>query len=82
MTRRADQILEQEFLAARAKTLELAATLDRVGRAPGDVSGSRQMELLHRGLDILRDPHPDKAQQIQLLFSRQYDPAWRSVMNV
>ncbi len=82
MTRKADLILEQEFLGARARILELAAIFDRIDRASGEVAGMRQMELLRQGIDILRETAPDKAQQIQLLFSRHYDPAWRSSMNV
>lgn len=82
MNRTAEQILQQEYLQARAKILDLAATFDRIELGEGDVASSRQMELLHRGIDILRDPTPEKAKQIQLLFSREYDPHWRTSMNV
>jgi len=35
-------VLEQEFLPIRAKILEIAASLDRIGRASGDLASARQ----------------------------------------
>lgn len=82
MPQTAEQVLQQEFLLARAKILELAATLDRIERAGGGVDQHPQMQLLHHGFQILTSDNPERAQQVQLLFSRQYATDWRQKMGV
>jgi hypothetical protein len=77
MPHTAEQILQQEFLLARARILELAATLDRIERAGGQVEEHPQMQLLQRGFEILTSQQSERAQQVQLLFSRQYSAEWR-----
>ena len=75
---KAVDILNREFLEMRAKVLELAASLDRMDRADGDVADDRRMRLLQQGIQILAQPHrQDRAEQTQLLFSREYDPQWK-----
>ena len=80
--RTAQQVIADDFLIARAKILELAATLDRIERATGDVEDSKQLNLLVQGMHILCDEEVDKARRVQLLMSRQYDPIWQSNMSV
>jgi soluble cytochrome b562 len=80
--RTAEQIVTDEFLVARAKILELAATLDRIERARGDVDDSRHMQLLTHGMQILCDDEVDKAKRVQLLMSREYDPKWIDTMSI
>ena len=80
--RTAEQVVAEEFLIARAKILELAATLDRIERASGDIDESNQMHLLSHGLQILCDDEVEKAKRVQLLMSRQYDPHWQQQMSV
>ena len=82
MTHTAEQILEQEFLLARAKILELAATLDRIDRAGGNVDQQPQMQLLRRGFAILSGGGNERAEQVQLLFSREYSADWRQTLDV
>ena len=55
-----------------AKILELAATLDRIDRAGGNVDQQPQMQLLRRGFQILSGTANERAEQVQLLFSREY----------
>ncbi len=81
-TRNAEKILAEEYLVARSKILEIAATLDRLAIAPGDVTGAPLKELLDRGIAILGDSEGEKAKRLQLLMSRQYDPDWRKNLNV
>lgn len=76
--REAPLILDQEFLLLRAKTLEIAAGLDRIERAPGDVADDGRWQKLRRALEILLGPETNRAERIQLLFSRTYDENWRS----
>ncbi len=88
MPQTSEQILQQEFLLARAKILELAATLDRIDRAGGNVDEHPQMKLLRDGFEILTDRQaagasvPSRAERVQLLFSRQYADNWRETFGV
>jgi hypothetical protein len=81
-TRTADKILSEEYLVARAKILELAATLDRLAHAPGEVDSLPQKKLLDQAMRILIDSDGDKARRVQLLLSRQYEPDWRTKLDV
>ncbi len=86
MSRTAQQILQDEFLLARARILELAAIFDRIDRASTDGSScspaavdktQQQLHLLAQGVAILQEPEPHRASRVQKLMSRPYDPAWR-----
>ncbi len=80
--RTAEQIIADEFMIARAKIVELAATLDRIERATGEVEDSKNMQLLVQGMHILCDDEVEKAKRVQLLMSRHYDPKWQSQMSI
>lgn len=73
-------ILDREFLEVRAKLLEVAAALDRQDRAPGDVSGDPRRQALAQAIEILatHPQPPNRAEQLQLLFSRDYQPDWKA----
>lgn len=73
----AQQILDREFLEIRAKMLELAASFDRLERAEGDVAGDPRTGLFREALEILQGDTEEKAEQLQLLFSRSYDNRWQ-----
>ncbi len=76
------QILEREFLEMRARILELAASLDRIERADGDVSDDAGMTKLREGLKLLCDGQPDRAARAQLLFSRPYQQDWQQEFQI
>jgi len=78
----AAQVLDREFLEVRAKLLELAASFDRLDRATGSVASDSRLALIREGLDILRSDNDDRAEQIQLLFSRQYEDDWRETFDL
>ena len=80
--RTAQQIVLEDFMIARARIVELAATLDRIERATGDVDDSKNMQLLMQGMHILCDDEVEKAKRVQLLMSRQYDPHWQAQMSI
>ena len=82
MQRTAEAILQAEYLTARSKILELAATLDRIDQGEGSVADHEQMKLLREAMNILLNNKCDRAKAIQLHFSRSYDPNWRSKMAV
>lgn len=71
------QVLDREFLLVRAKILEIAAALDRIDRAEGDLPQTDQRQLLDKGIEELLKDSPDRAEAVQLLFSREYQSAWR-----
>jgi hypothetical protein len=83
-TRDATEVLDRDFLEARGKILEIAATLDRIDRAParhGEHPDAR-LSQLRQALEALVEPGPGRAETIQRIFSLEYDPAWREKMNV
>lgn len=82
MSRPAEQVLQLEFHAARAKILELAATLDRLDRCNGSVENQAQYQLLQQGIALLHSKDANRAEQLQLLMSRPYDPAWQANLQV
>ncbi len=81
-TRSAERILSEEYLVTRARILELAAILDRLERGQGSVEKDPHFAWIRQGLELLTDDSGRKAERIQLLFSRKYDPDWRSNLSV
>ncbi|MBM4001254.1 MAG: hypothetical protein FJ297_17260 [Planctomycetes bacterium] len=73
-----NKVLDREFFEIRHTILALAASLDRLERAGGGSDDDRRRRLLREGLDVLGSDAPNKAERVQLAFSREYDPAWRS----
>lgn len=71
------EVLDREFLEMRAKALELAACLDRLQRAEGDVQNDPRVINLKKAIDVLAGNEPDRAEQIQQIFSRSYEANWR-----
>ncbi len=64
--------LEGEFLGIRCRLIELAATLDRIDRA-GGAGGDSRMDQIRDSLAILIGAAPDRAEQIQMVFSLPYE---------
>ena len=83
-TRDAAEVLDHDFLEARCKILEIAATLDRIDRAPARHNDHPDARLsqLRRALEALNEPGPGRAETIQRIFSLEYDPAWREKMSL
>ena len=78
----APEVLDREFLEIRAKILELAASFDRLDRGDGSVAGDPRLTLVQNALQILQRDSTDRAEEIQMLFSRQYDENWRKTYGV
>ena len=75
----AAQALDAYFLEARARLLDLAAILDRIGRgsgAPGAQADPR-LQKVREALTVLLNQPDGRAEAVQKLFSLDYDPAWR-----
>lgn len=74
----AQQVLDRYFLEARCKLLEVAATLDRIDRASGSESivNDPRRQKLNTALELMQESNGNRAEKLQLLFSREYDPEW------
>ena len=73
----AAEVLDREFLAVRAKLIDLAATFDRIDRAEGRLADDPRLDKIRQSLQILAGDASDRAQQIQLLFSLPYREGWQ-----
>ena len=78
----APDVLDREFLEIRAKLLEVAASFDRIDRGEGSVEGDPRMALYREALEELLSDHPNRAERIQQIFSRQYEDTWRTKFGV
>ena len=81
-TMTADEVLEREFLLIRGKTLELAAAFDRLNRAAGDVETDPRLKRIAEALDALQSPAADRAEQVQMIFSRPFEDDWREQFGI
>ncbi len=73
----AAEVLNREWLAIRARLIEVAAALDRIDRAEGSVVGDPRVAQIGQGLAVLADGRENRAEQLQMAFSLPYDPQWR-----
>jgi hypothetical protein len=71
----ASRALDQFFLEARARLLDLAAILDRIDRGDGTSDDSR-LKHIHEAIAALETNGPGRAAAIQKIFSLEYDAAW------
>ena len=71
------EVFEQEFLPMRAKLLELAAALDRLDRASGALGKDPRRAQIQAAVQVLLRPDDDRAEQLQLIFSRPYEDNWQ-----
>jgi hypothetical protein len=78
----APEVLDREFLEIRARLLQVAAALDRLGRAEGTVASDARLAKIHEALAILADGEADRAERIQLIFSRAYEPDWQAAFKL
>lgn len=76
------ETLNREFLEIRSRLVQLAAALDRVDRAEGFVGSDPRLGQIRQALEMLHDAEPRRAERVQQLFSRPYDPQWRSALGV
>lgn len=84
--RTGDSIVDESFLEVRAKLLEVAATLDRIDRASSEAplseAASGKRALLQQAIEIVQSSSPERAKELQHLFSRQYESDWRQTFGL
>ncbi|MCH1522719.1 MAG: hypothetical protein L7T80_07815 [Arenicellales bacterium] len=78
----AQDILTREQFKIRAKLIEIAAILDRIDRAVGDVDHDRRMLEIHKSLEVLSVSGSDRAARIQMIYSREFDSQWKKNLEV
>ncbi len=78
----ATEVLDREYLLVRCKMLEIAASLDRIDRAEGETAADPRTKQFAQAMRILQEESGDRAEQLQMLFSREYDDAWQETLNM
>jgi hypothetical protein len=78
----AAEILNREFLEIRCKILDLAAALDRLERAEGSVADDPRLLRLREALTAVQSESEDRAEQVQMIFSRAYDDSWQATFKL
>ncbi|GIW79469.1 MAG: hypothetical protein KatS3mg105_1276 [Gemmatales bacterium] len=75
----AEQALDRYFLEARAKLLDIAAILDRIGRGANAsaVENDPRLVRIREAIAVLGDQSGGRAERIQRIFSLEYEPGWR-----
>jgi hypothetical protein len=70
--------LDAYFLEVRARILDVAAILDRLGRGSGaaETDSDPRLARIREALEVLHDQSGGRAERIQKIFSLDYDPAW------
>jgi hypothetical protein len=71
--------MEQFFLEARCRLLDLGAILDRLdrGEQSDKVTADPRMAKIRGALEVLLGSESGRAERIQQLFSLEYDPNWK-----
>ena len=78
----APEVLNREFLEIRCKILELAAAFDRLERADGSVEEDPRVARLREALTAVLDLSSDRAEQVQMIFSREYEGDWQEKFKI
>ena len=78
----APEVLNREFLEIRCKILELAAAFDRLARADGSVDEDPRVARLREALATVLECPEDRAEQVQMIFSRAYEDDWQSKFKI
>jgi hypothetical protein len=73
----APEVLNREFLEIRCKILDLAASFDRLIRAEGSVADDPRLARLREALTAVQELESDRAERVQMIFSRPYDASWQ-----
>ena len=77
----APEVLNREFLEIRCKILDMAAAFDRLDRADGPL-GRSASGTIAQALSLVLEQTGDRAEQVQMIFSRTYDDDWQRNLSV
>ena len=76
----ADAVLSREQFKIRAKLIEIAASLDRIDRANGEVDDDPRMIEIRKSLQVLSGSNGEsnRAAEIQMIYSRTFNAEWKT----
>jgi hypothetical protein len=74
----ANKALDAFFFDARARIVDLAAFLDRIERGDNAaaVRSDPRLDKIRRALQALLETGDSRAEQVQKIFSLDYEPNW------
>ena len=67
----------RDFLTIRCRLVDLAAALDRVDRAGGQVTDDPRWRQLQQAIGVIASPDDNRAERVQMAFSLPYFENWR-----
>jgi len=70
-------VFNREFLTMRCRLIDLAAAIDRVGRADGQVADDPRWRQLQQAIGVIASPDGNRAERVQMTFSLPYVENWR-----
>jgi len=70
-------VFNREFLTMRCRLIDLAAAIDRVGRADGQVADDPRWQQLQQAIGVIASPDGNRAERVQMTFSLPYGENWR-----
>ena len=70
-------VFNREFLSLRCRLLDLAAAIDRVNRADGQVADDPRWRQLQQAIGVVASPEGNCAERVQMSFSLPYNQDWR-----
>lgn len=70
-------VLNREFLSIRSRLIDLAAAIDRVGRADGQVADDPRWRQLQQAIGVIASPDGNRAERLLMTFSLPYIENWR-----
>ena len=78
----APEVLNREFLDTRCRILDVAAAFDRLSRSPGTVADDPRVVRLREALTAVLEADENRAEQVQMIFSRPYEHGWQADLKV
>lgn len=76
-------VLAREYLGLRSLLLEAAAALDRIEQSTiGSPDEADRLATLRKAARIVADDGPQRAERLQMLFSRPYATDWRTNFDI
>ncbi len=73
------ELLDREFLEVRHRIIDVAAALDRWGRAQdfAAIESEPRLQRIREAIRLLAEPGESRAAAVQMLFSDAYEENWR-----
>ncbi len=75
-------VLDREHLEIRSLILQLAAALDRVDRCDLPRDDDLRWMRMQRALAVLTEDRDQRAERVQMIFSREFEDSWREHLGV